>query len=70
MDKELTIHEKYRRDCEELWQRHVCGEIDAHEWATKDRRLSSAYVYSCLNAGDQGCNDLLAKMESKFRICA
>jgi hypothetical protein len=70
MDKELTIHEKYRRDCDELVEQRVCGEIDDAEWARRDRALKGAYLYSCLYAGDQGCNDLLARMESHTRICA
>jgi hypothetical protein len=70
VEKELNIHEKYKRAYEELLQRHLCGEIDASEWARRDRAIKGVYLYTCLYTGDQGCNDLLAKMESTSRISA
>lgn len=70
MDKELNIHEQYKRDCEELNRRYESMEIGAHEWQRRDRALLGAYVYECLHRGDQGCNDLLAKMESAVRLSA
>jgi hypothetical protein len=48
MEKE-TIHEKYERECEALWLRHVERKIGAREWAEKDRALFGAYAYDCLH---------------------
>jgi hypothetical protein len=48
MEKE-TIHEKYARECEALWQRHVERKIGAREWAEKDRALFGAYAYDCIH---------------------